>query len=51
LSFIETSALDGGNVEAAFQKILTGTLLVITFLFSKIRKRDVYPIFHWMDLT
>ncbi|CAG7846820.1 Ras-related protein Rab-11B Flags: Precursor [Serendipita indica DSM 11827] len=25
LSFIETSALDGGNVEAAFQNILTGT--------------------------
>jgi GTPase SAR1 family protein len=25
LSFIETSALDGGNVEMAFQKILTGT--------------------------
>lgn len=24
LSFIETSALDGGNVELAFQKILTG---------------------------
>jgi len=24
LSFIETSALDGGNVEAAFQNILTG---------------------------
>jgi hypothetical protein len=26
LSFIETSALDGGNVELAFQNILTGKI-------------------------
>ena len=30
LSFIETSALDGGNVEAAFQNILTGMSHVVS---------------------
>ena len=28
LSFIETSALDGANVETAFQNILTGSALL-----------------------
>lgn len=31
LSFIETSALDSTNVEAAFQNILTGKLVLISF--------------------
>lgn len=33
LSFIETSALDGGNVEAAFQNILTGTSTILLLIF------------------
>lgn len=34
LSFIETSALDTTNVEAAFQQILTG--MYINFFYSKL---------------
>lgn len=30
LSFIETSALDGGNVESAFQKILTEIYRIVS---------------------
>jgi len=32
LSFIETSALDGSNVELAFQNILTGTFTHFLYL-------------------
>lgn len=36
LSFIETSALDSTNVEAAFQNILTGKpIYVVTIFFFK----------------
>lgn len=34
LSFIETSALDGGNVENAFQNILTGSSFLLRLNFS-----------------
>lgn len=34
LSFIETSALDGGNVENAFQNILTGSSFLLRLHFS-----------------
>jgi Ras-related protein Rab-11A len=44
LSFIETSALDGGNVEAAFQNILTGKSSYPPTHLSLTLFQDIYRI-------